>query len=119
MKSLIMMTVLSLSLNASAWEILGYKVDGHLVQKAEEASKFISELEKLIEDEDYEMQSELCVVYGEDGDKKLDESLDGFLKEAGYSMELEGIYGDVGTAVFEVYSNVGDYVAAITAEVCQ
>lgn len=95
-------------------EILGYKLNGEFVQSSEDAAEFIAELNRMKENEDYEVDVDLCIVYGEEGDEALNEQLDSVLSEASFSMELEGIYGSFGDHMFEIYDTVsGDYLGAL------
>ena len=54
-------------------------------------------------DEDYELEIDLCIVYGNENDPPLNDKLEDILEEASFQIELEGIYGEAGNHVFQVY----------------
>lgn len=89
------------SLSVSAQDFIGYKVYGSAVESQSDVNDIVLEFEKLKANEDYEVEIDLCVVYG-DGTSKFDTRLDRFLESAGYSIELEGIYGSYGDHMFQV-----------------
>lgn len=97
------------------YDFLGYKLNGKLVQNESDARDFLKELDELRLDSDYEVEVDLCVIYGDERTQSVEENLGQILVEAGYSMELENIYGDAGNHVFEIYDVASnDYLGAIS-----
>ncbi len=94
-------------------EMLGYKVNGRVVETLEDASPLLTELRALQADEDYEVEVDFCVVYGDSNIEAEDDHLDLLLLAQGFSIGIEGIYGDAGNHMFEVYSYpAGEYLGA-------
>lgn len=85
-------------------EIIGYKYGGSKIKKASDVEQLIKEFDRLRADEEYEiLDSDLCVIYSENPNAKYDSKLDKILKNNGYVLELEGIYGSFGDHMFEIY----------------
>ena len=113
MKTVFFVTLLLGISTSFARDMIAYKILGESVKQKEDASELIEEFGKLEADEDYEVEIDLCVVYGDLDYDAEDDSLDLILASEGYSMELEGIYGDVGDHMFTVRSYPeGNYIGS-------
>lgn len=111
---LFLLVILSHTANAFELEIKGFELNGKVVETQSEASALIEQLHLLENDEEYEVEIDLCVVYGAINSKPVGR-LEEILNIAGFQMYLEGIYGDSGNHLFEIYSNkTGNYLGALS-----
>lgn len=111
---LALLVALSCSVSFASDDIIGFKLGGDTVTAKGDLTGLVKEFEKLIADEDYDVESGLCVVYGEEGDTLPGDKFDSLLNDAGFYIQLEGIYGEGGNHMFEVYhSESREYIGAI------
>lgn len=104
MRHLISLLILILSQVSYGYndQIVDFKVDGEVIEELEQLTYLISEFNNLILDQDYEVELDLCVIYGSSNEEYHESTFVKFLSEAGFSLALEGIYGSFGNHVLEV-----------------
>lgn len=114
-KVLIILSCMFLSVSSFSYEeIIGYKLDGKMVINASQMDYTISELKELLKDEEYDVELDLCVIYGDVKDKNPNDKFDDFLAQAGFVLILEGIYGSFGNHMFEITdAKTDEYLGAV------
>ena len=103
MKKLLFLTFLIMGSNAFCDEIIDYKIGDSEVKVRKDILPMVEEFKKLQLDEEYELEiDDLCVLYGEELVPYVSSKFEILLKKEGFSIELEGIYGDEGDHLFQV-----------------